>query len=176
MAKKKRSSRRNLIPERDALGRTGAEARDDGMALAFENERVEWREAARDVVRRLPPGAFLIGEDVRETVLSEIDPPHSPKVWGSLINYGIKEGILVPTERSRPMRDPRSHARGSRVYRVNGDMGELAGAMPCAMRPAESILAEVREGLERIRRRAKGRLADDVDSLITLITEWETVT
>lgn len=64
----------------------------------------------------------VTGEDLRLKLLPLIGRPHHHNAWGALIHRAVKKGFLTPTGRFRPMKQPRSHARMTPVYR----MGSLA--------------------------------------------------
>jgi hypothetical protein len=64
-------------------------------------------------------GDLFTGEDIRATLTEFGLEPNHPNAWGALINGLIIKKVLIPTLLYRPMKDPRSHARKTRVYMLN---------------------------------------------------------
>jgi len=61
---------------------------------------------------------MVTGEDVR-VLCAEVEiAPHHHNAWGAAINTMVRRGLLVPTGMFTQMKDVRSHARLTRVYRV----------------------------------------------------------
>jgi len=67
-------------------------------------------------VGRLKAGEYT-GEDIRIAMQRKGFYPKHHNAWGGAINMCIKELMLIPTARYRPMADPRSHSRSTRIYR-----------------------------------------------------------
>jgi hypothetical protein len=94
-------------------------ARDAGMA-AVEQSNADWMFDALIALASLPSGTEGIGEDFRHSVTKLIGEPTKPHAWGALIRTAIRHGVLEATGEMRAMRDTRSHARKSFVYRTVG--------------------------------------------------------
>ncbi|MFZ0270967.1 MAG: hypothetical protein WAL34_03870 [Acidobacteriaceae bacterium] len=62
----------------------------------------------------------VIGEDIRRMLLPHVGHPGSPNAWGALIRRAIKKGLIVATGEYRHMKEKRSHARRTMVYRFAG--------------------------------------------------------
>lgn len=97
------------------------EARDAGIAQVSESH-ASWMDDARDGVRWLRRHGMLpdevTGEDIRIALLAEGMPaPKRPHAWGALMRTLATSGVLADTGRSRNMRDERSHARRTPVWR-----------------------------------------------------------
>jgi hypothetical protein len=93
----------------------------DGMEKVAASN-LPWMEAVRNrlrIVLKGREGELLTGEDIRATLTELGLEPNHPNAWGSLINTLIKKKVLIPTSQYRPMRDPRSHARSTRIYILN---------------------------------------------------------
>lgn len=96
----------------------GRARRDEGVALVDANSE-EWRQRARALLMEVIPfGWEGISEDIRMVLIDAgLSEPHSPNCWGSLTLWAVKQNLLVPTGALQNMRDPRSHARYTKVYR-----------------------------------------------------------
>jgi hypothetical protein len=93
----------------------------DGMEKVIASN-LSWMEAMRNQLRIIlkgREGEFLTGEDIRAALTELGIEPNHPNAWGGLINNLIKKKVLIPTSQYKPMEDPRSHARSTRVYIVN---------------------------------------------------------
>ena len=66
-------------------------------------------------VGRLRAGEYT-GEDIRIRLTRLGLKPKHHNAWGRAIALCITEKLLTPTAKYRPMADPRSHARSTRVY------------------------------------------------------------
>lgn len=88
------------------------------LSLAkIEKSNAVWMVLAVNVIQRISPGSEGIGEDFRHAVASYIGRPTRPNAWGALIRKATTLGLLELTGEMRSMRDRRSHARKSWVYR-----------------------------------------------------------
>ena len=98
----------------------GEELRDRGIALVSKHAGI-WMPLAIHIVTHFPNGWEGAGEDVRYVVDKIIGPPHVPQAWGALIRTvgSSKHGrnIIYEIGRYTKMRDPRSHARRTTIYR-----------------------------------------------------------
>lgn len=97
---------------------SGEARRDEGIERALENAGA-WKHRSRDLVMdsaRLT-GLHMTGEDIRKYVVERVGSPHHHNAWGGLIMGLVKRKRLVEVGRIK-MRDPRSHARKTPVYRV----------------------------------------------------------
>jgi hypothetical protein len=55
---------------------------------------------------------------VRQLVSRSVGGPHHHNAWGALVMHMVRTGRLVATGEYRPMKDVKSHARKTPVYRV----------------------------------------------------------
>jgi len=69
------------------------------------------------IISQLWPGEYT-GEEIRGMLTHFGLAPRHPNVWGALINAAVKRGLLHDTGKTQPMRDVKSHARRTPVYRV----------------------------------------------------------
>jgi hypothetical protein len=93
----------------------------DGMEKVIASN-LSWVEAVRSrlsTILKGREGEFLTGEDIRATLTELGIEPNHPNAWGALVNSLIKKKVLIPTSQYKPMKDPRSHARSTRVYILN---------------------------------------------------------
>lgn len=72
--------------------------------------------AALAAMRTFGPGLYT-AEDFRLRLEREGLRPHHHNAWGALTKQAILDGIIRETGSRRAMRDPRSHARMTPVYR-----------------------------------------------------------
>lgn len=79
-------------------------------------DKEEFKSLVTMFVGRMKTGDYT-GEDIRLAMQKKGIFPHHHNAWGGAINMCIKELMLIPTHRYRPMADPRSHARSTRIYR-----------------------------------------------------------
>lgn len=101
------------------------EARDAGIAQVSDSH-VAWIEDARDGIRWLRSNGMLplevTGEDIRVALLAAGMPaPKRPHAWGALMRTLATGGAIEDTGRSVHMRDVRSHARRTPVWRFAED-------------------------------------------------------
>lgn len=97
------------------------ENKKDGMEKVL-NSNLSWVEAVRSrlsTILKEKEGKLLTGEDIRAAFAELGIEPNHPNAWGALVNSLIKKKILIPTSQYKPMKDPRSHARSTRVYILN---------------------------------------------------------
>jgi len=100
----------------------GRAGRDKGMARV-DRHGATWTRRARTVITNsLPIGWEGRAEELRALLCAAGMPdPHHHNCWGSLIHWLVKSGVLTATGDHEQMRDPRSHARQTPVYRrLNG--------------------------------------------------------
>jgi hypothetical protein len=84
---------------------------------------LNWLIAVHERLRKISKereGQMVTGEDVRSTLMEFGLEPNHPNAWGALINGLIKKKVLIRTNSYRSMKDPRSHARSTRVYKLAG--------------------------------------------------------
>jgi hypothetical protein len=98
----------------------GEALRDAGMH-ATQDAAPGWHAAYQQLALEALPllPREIIGEDLRELLQEQFalpDPPKSPNSWGAAWNGLCRAGYLTGTDRLRPMRKPRSHARRSPVF------------------------------------------------------------
>lgn len=80
--------------------------------------QVPWIDFSLDKLLELPVGTEGTGEDFRAMLLDMgVATPH-PNAWGALIATARRRGLLYKTGEYRKMRQPKSHARETPVYRV----------------------------------------------------------
>lgn len=96
---------------------SGESLRDQGIENVT---RAKWMESAIATFTHhcdeLPE--YFIGEDIREVILSHMEPPHHPNAWGALTLQLIKSNLIFETGRIVKMRSPSSHARRSPEYQL----------------------------------------------------------
>ena len=101
----------------------GKVLRDEGIRVVSEHNE-NWMEGAIQASRAAIDLAFewrhrdFTGEDIRMEVTMIMGHPNHPNAWGALINTLIKRKIIVPTGEHRQMKDSRSHARSTPVYKA----------------------------------------------------------
>lgn len=97
----------------------GRAARDAALEQVAGNSE-PWHDQAIRLLRRIrdSTGTGMTGEDINQFVTRQIGQPHHHNAKGALIMSAVKAGIIAPTDEYRPMRNTRSHARRTRVYRV----------------------------------------------------------
>jgi len=100
--------------------------RDEALRRVRDNAGLSWQVQATNLLMRQQAGLELTGEDLRMACLDVEIVPHHHNAWGGLISALVREGILVPTGRYRKMRAPGSHARETKIYRLNGQ--RISGA------------------------------------------------
>jgi hypothetical protein len=71
---------------------------------------------ARAVLRNLKPG-YYTGEDIRRLISKRGYKPHHHNAWGALIRWALQGRILSETGEYEQMRDVKSHARRTPLYR-----------------------------------------------------------
>ena len=96
----------------------GEQLRDAAMDQVADNAGVAWMQDAVAAARGL--SGEVTGEDVRLRCQAAGIEPHHHNAWGALTNELLRRGILEPTDRFVKMKDPRSHARMTRVYICRG--------------------------------------------------------
>jgi hypothetical protein len=101
------------VPDKLSAGQA---RRDEALQRVTSHAGEDWQQQAMRVFAKLPPGSELIGEDIRRLCAAEGIRPHHPNAWGPFVNQLIRTGRIVATGQG-PMRDPRSHARKTTVYR-----------------------------------------------------------
>jgi len=91
----------------------GERLRDAGIARVSANND-SWMESALAKIERLDFDEAT-GEDFR--MLLELPEPKHPNAWGALTRTAISRGLIIPTGHWVKMKDPRSHARMTPLYR-----------------------------------------------------------
>ena len=109
--KRKRLSLRDRIASRQA----GI----DGMDAASDAEGEDWMGEAGLEIMLLPEGWTGTGEDIRYYLRRDkgMDEPHTPHVWGALINACVRDGMLEIISLDGRMRAVSSHHRRTPIYR-----------------------------------------------------------
>lgn len=77
----------------------------------------DFNKLARGVLRSLKPGRYT-GEDIRRLCAKKGIAPHHHNAWGALIRWGVEKSILIETGKYEQMRDVKSHARRTPLYKV----------------------------------------------------------
>lgn len=100
--------------------RDGARQRDEGIARASQGSLKEWREAAREAVRRVAANASSLTTD---DVWDELDrvgmsDVREPRAMGAVMLSMVKAGVIASTDRTRLSMRPECHRRPVRVWRV----------------------------------------------------------
>tara|TARA_R110000868_G_scaffold19297_2_gene83095 strand:- start:10587 stop:10886 length:300 start_codon:yes stop_codon:yes gene_type:complete len=98
---------------------SGEAGRDEGIGRVLDNAGT-WKHRSRNLVMNTDEltGRLMTGEDIRLYVSQRVGSPHHHNAWGGLIMGLVKRKRLVEVDRVK-MRDPRSHARKTPVYRVS---------------------------------------------------------
>jgi len=97
--------------------------REDGKALRDQGlEKVakhnpDWLEECLRVFSFQYPTDPFTGEEIRFVMEQNGLYPTSPNAWGCLTRQLLKLKLIERTGQYRPMKDPRSHARMTAVYR-----------------------------------------------------------
>lgn len=73
---------------------------------------------ARRFLRTLKPGRRYTGEEIRRLCTKKGIKPHHHNAWGALIRWGVEKAILIETGEYEQMRDVKSHARRTPIYRI----------------------------------------------------------
>jgi hypothetical protein len=96
----------------------GPARRNKGMAKV-EEHNPDWLTRSVAFVGHFvtPEMGGFIGEDIRELVSKHVGYPTHHNAWGTLVRQLLKLKLIEPTGELRAMRDPRSHARKTMVYR-----------------------------------------------------------
>jgi hypothetical protein len=92
--------------------------RDIGIArVSLSNE--SWIEKALAILRVMKCCQHeATGEDIRLWLLAHgLEEPTKPHAWGALTRTAVLRGILADTGRVRQMKDKRSHARRTPLWR-----------------------------------------------------------
>jgi len=111
-----------IIPNTD-LGR---ELRDLATGIVLENSGEAFQRLAIGCILGQWSGREGTGEDFRLSCERDGIRPHHANAWGALILSLKRQGHLVETGEWRSMRDSKSHARMTRVYRVEGKARDKA--------------------------------------------------
>ena len=93
-----------------------AQARDVALDQVAQNAK-EFSTLAYNVVMRIPKGWVGTGEDIREIVEREGITPHHHNAWGAFISLLCRYKIIEKTGEYRKMRQIKSHARATAVYK-----------------------------------------------------------
>ena len=76
----------------------------------------EWMGLALAAIGRLRIKHEVTGEDVQRAIIHGVGSPHTPKVWGALINTARHKGLLYKTGKIGQMKKASSHAHNSPLY------------------------------------------------------------
>lgn len=101
--------------DRPAIINLGEALRDAGCQAVLEHAG-DWKDEARKVFLAMGQQE-LTGEDIRRECEARGVRPHHANAWGAFVLGLVREGYLESTGRIVPMRDPRSHARKTQLYR-----------------------------------------------------------
>ena len=105
------------MDEQKSFDFDGKARRDEGMERVLDNAGEDWRVGAERMVRAMR-GKEMTGEDIRIMCSGSGIIPHHSNAWGGLVSGLVTRGVLKPTGRYTSMRDPKSHARETKVYLV----------------------------------------------------------
>ena len=100
--------------------KTGAELRDEGMALAMDHAEQAcpgWGRIALDAVRefcRKHKGQEFQAEDVRDEIV--IPPPPSERSWGPVMTNVKRLRIAFDTGRTAPVKNPTARCANAAVW------------------------------------------------------------
>lgn len=92
-------------------------ARDDALKRVNDNAG-DWMDKALAAVVLLKSGELMTGEDIRVAIVDDVGEPHHHNAWGAMIKNAMKQRLVVPTGKWRPMKLKQSHARVSPIYRI----------------------------------------------------------
>ncbi len=70
------------------------------------------------IIEDLEHGREMSGEDIRHAVSRLGVKPHHHNAWGALIMNAVRLKLILPTGRDTKMKDRRSHARKTPIYRI----------------------------------------------------------
>lgn len=102
----------------DLLGYLKAEfARDIALDQVKENNQ-EWFGLALMTLTMMHLQGEVTGEDIRNHLTQLVGRPKSANAWGSLIMRAIRQKIIEPTGHYVAMKDEKSHARKTALYRM----------------------------------------------------------
>jgi hypothetical protein len=98
----------------EEAGETGEQRRDKGMAKVYSSS------VTQDVADRVLPtmGRDFTGEDIRNASEAMGIFAEHPNAWGASINSLIKRGYIAKTGEYRKMKNAKSNARQTPVYRA----------------------------------------------------------
>lgn len=91
----------------------GEVRRDAGIERVTDNNR-DWMDLALSRLEKLEFDEAT-GEDFR--MLLELPEPKHSNAWGAFVRTAIARGLVMPTGHWVKMKDPRSHARMTPLYR-----------------------------------------------------------
>jgi len=97
---------------------TPSALRDEGASKVLDKAGNDWKEGAMRLIRQRFRGCEVTGEDFRFICEAAGLFPHHPNAWGALTLSMKRSGLLRETGQWRSPRDPKSHARPTRVYTV----------------------------------------------------------
>lgn len=104
--------RGHVMKQPDLFGAIAA--RDEGMQRVMENAGT-WQRQAKLAMRRLRWRGEWTGEAIRHAIMRHVGEPHDPHVWGSLINWALRQELIAKYGRAK-MQDHKSHARETPTY------------------------------------------------------------
>jgi hypothetical protein len=91
--------------------------RDEALERVQKHAGEDWMASALRCIERMERGLLVTGEDIRHKVKAEIGSPHHHNAYGALVMAAVKRHLIVKTGQWTNMRDKRSHARMTPVYR-----------------------------------------------------------
>lgn len=97
--------------------KAGRELRDSGVDSVLSHAGEDWRTRVAKYVTLLPAGETFIAEDIRLACESLGVHASHPNAWGGMFLRLVGSGLIVATGEYRQMKDKRSHARKSQVYK-----------------------------------------------------------
>jgi hypothetical protein len=90
--------------------------RDAGMKRVLGRDP-QWLDGYYRVVRSIPTGAIVSGEDIRKLATPVIGKPHHSNTWGAASNGALRMGLLSKTGNMVTPKASKSHARAIQEYR-----------------------------------------------------------
>jgi hypothetical protein len=97
---------------------TGQQLKEKGIKEVSEHNENWMKRAILGARTYITYPATFTGENIRNYIEQWVGAPKHPNAYGALINTLIKRKIIVPTGEHRKMKDIRSHARSTPVYKA----------------------------------------------------------
>lgn len=92
-------------------------SRDEALERVQKHAGEDWMASALGCIARMERGLLVTGEDIRHVVEKAVGPPHHHNAYGALVMSAVKRHLIAKTGQWTNMRDKRSHARMTPVYR-----------------------------------------------------------